>query len=768
MKLHLRLLSLCVLFSFITLTQIHINIHHSSNYGYVVGYPITPQKNLVVENSDSNLLNKSLIGDYISSLQTSDGGFRKAEGYPPVLNYTSLALISLKRISQEAKADISQAITFIKDCQNPDGGFGNIRYYQDYDPSTIFNTWLAIKALYEYGELNQIDVTATKTYLTSLQSTDGSWGNTFLSALAVDALYYLGALNEIDSDALLSYIINSPPRGVNYAGSAYLSTPDSSYPDIYSTWAAILILKRLNKLEYASTTKVSEFVASCQDSIGGFRYDPYGSLDPDIYSTYYGIDTIKLLSLNYTNTIKPWDATRYAIIIALYMDDLGDVSYAVSSLYDLEYVIIPYKINANATVVTQGDVIKIDLELRTSFLDPIDEANLKAIIQDNVIHGFSEGNGKYYIYIHTIDLNNGTYNVSLEATKSGYEPMKFDFEISVFKYMYLRNLILSSDILKIHSKLNITIELRDKINNPITDADVRFRICDETVEALELGSGIYKGILEVKYPGHMAIEIIAEKEGYQLFVYYANITVLPETLSMSQVQMINYAAFILSLAIILVSIPPLDSKKQMLIIIVGILLGFVFALVLDSIGSIMTSDMNILSFLARNEVKFVVFLSVALSSLALTFEDKRRGLKNSLGWLVTLILFIVVAMNSGYATYFLFCGITLTALFAYYASPGERDNIIKEMKKNIITWSASLIAFSMALSITKNPYSVAGPLAPPIGIGINLLGYLSLLWFMVYLFVPIMTMSKFVYLGIQGLKYEAMELHRRLTTRRPT
>ena len=83
--------------------------------------------------------------------------------------------------------------------------------------------------------------------------------------------------------------------------------------------------------------------------------------------------------------------------------------------------------------------------------------------------------------------------------------------------------------------------------------------------------------------------------------------------------------------------------------------------------------------------------------------------------------------------------------------------------RNTVSWFVSLVAFSLGFNLLQNPFSVAGGIAPPAGIGMSLAGYIALLWYCVFVFWPIMTASKYAYIIASGLRVRVVALHARIT-----
>ena len=78
-------------------------------------------------------------------------------------------------------------------------------------------------------------------------------------------------------------------------------------------------------------------------------------------------------------------------------------------------------------------------------------------------------------------------------------------------------------------------------------------------------------------------------------------------------------------------------------------------------------------------------------------------------------------------------------------------------------WTITLISLSAGFMFLQNPFTIQGKLAPPAGIGISFSGYIALLWYSVFVFIPIITASKFAYIIAAGLRTKVSELYKRIT-----
>lgn len=716
--------------------------------------------------------NKTEIAKYIASLQTPDGGFSKSKGYGPTLNYTALALIALSILDYEYLVDLDTAFQFIKDCQNPDGGFGNLRYYQDYDVSTLYNSYLATLALYLYGQLSIIDVNGLKNYVKSLyDSSSGSWGSTFLTAFAVGIMKMLDATDELSVSDIVDYIISNPPRGVNYAGSAYLNTPSDEYPSIYSTWAGVYTLTQLNYSTYYSPDKIGEWLAEAQTDSGGFKFSPYVEYFPEIYATFYAVDTLALMNAEYSEYINAWKAAVYSLTIASVSDDLGKVAFAVTVLNELQNIIVPKSIYYNATSVIQGDTIFVKIELITSFGDTLSGASVSITYSGIEVICLEKSEGVYEGLISTISLDNGTYTTRINIRKQGYEDLTLEVVINVFKYIYVASVVVSKYPVTVGENITVFVELVDRAGNVVTGATVKITLADETVRATEISAGTYKGELIPRVPGNMRLVIYAEKEGFQDLVYEELLPVLarnsPQTRNPFELDLASGFMIALTFGVIINSFDPRKGRK---LILLRILLGLIpTTIVYLFVNSGVMSSIPVLSDFLRSvsglTTVFIWFFTI-IFIMQLEKDARKPILRIALSWNLSFTLFLVFAYFIGATAFFIGSIILIVGAIAYIIAPSERESIFNLIRNTFVYWTVPLMALSIVMSFLKNPYFMQGALAPPSAISISAYGYFALIWVILFVMVPFGYISQLIYKIVSVIrKPPAEELVRELSTR---
>lgn len=120
---------------------------------------------------------------YLKGTQNGDGGW-SGDDTNSTIQPTAAALVAFNayRASHDLGSNLSRAVSFLAQKQNPDGGFGN-------SPSTVYDSALAVMALQDAGA-DTVPIARGVSYLLEQQSDNGSWSDSpFQTALAVRAVW---------------------------------------------------------------------------------------------------------------------------------------------------------------------------------------------------------------------------------------------------------------------------------------------------------------------------------------------------------------------------------------------------------------------------------------------------------------------------------------------------------------------------------------------------------------------------------------------------
>jgi large repetitive protein len=132
--------------------------------------------------SDTTILYQAV--SYLTSNQNSDDGWGFVSGDGSNAYVTAMALRALSSYNSLflLQDPINKASSYLLTKQNTDGGFGS-------SPSTIYETALSIISLIESGQGSTLALQSAINYLTSAQSSNGSWSDDpYSTALALQAL----------------------------------------------------------------------------------------------------------------------------------------------------------------------------------------------------------------------------------------------------------------------------------------------------------------------------------------------------------------------------------------------------------------------------------------------------------------------------------------------------------------------------------------------------------------------------------------------------
>jgi len=708
----------------------------------LMSFSVTSRKSSKIYISHGTTLNKQYLStlghyetwnisnaiDYIAGCQHVDGGFGPP-GQVSYLNYTSMAILVLGWLGEMDKINLDDAVDFIMGCYTGNG-FGNVLYS---NLSDILSTWYGVKVLWYLGRLDLIDVSEVKNYVLSLD-----WDSTVTMALAIDILDMLNFVDLVDKDAVLLYLTSNPPDGVCYADIGFLNSPLDSYPNVISTWAGIRILSILGMVDAVDEDKISEFIIRAQNSDGGFRSSEYSLEESRIDYTFFAVSTLRIMDkLDKGN--MPF-AALYSTIVAN-TGDLESVLYALLTLECLSRIMIPLTISVNSTVLSLGDRVNITLKLVNVYGETISNA-LTRIQIGNISAIFSERNKKYELILDTGSLDNGTYNATIVAEREPYTKFRYSFNLTVLKCMYMSEIYYGSGIVA-GEKSQLTLQLTDRWGQPISGADVKVKIQGREFNLDEAGGGMYVGNISADFPEKNGTMIIsAEKQGYYPLVKVYYVSIKPPELKKSS----NIIPKVVAYGILIFAILLLAQSIENGFLSLGYMVLLVALLDISGVFEYVSTD--------------IILIGIGISIILLSFHEQKQKVLELLG------LFICVGITGilfGYAAYFVSALLFATASMAYVVAPGERNLILRDLAKSVVGWTITLIALSAGFMFLENPFTFRGRLAPPAGIGMSFAGYIGLLWYSIFIFIPIITASKFAYIIAAGLRMKVGELYRRIT-----
>lgn len=131
---------------------------------------------------DQNIISSALY--YLTSTQNSDGGWGFYQGDASNVYMTAMVSSTLQQFPRTTAiaTAINRATSYLIAHQNADGGFGS-------SPFNAYETALSFIALIELGERQAQPLQNSINYITSTQSSNGSWNDDpYSMALALQAL----------------------------------------------------------------------------------------------------------------------------------------------------------------------------------------------------------------------------------------------------------------------------------------------------------------------------------------------------------------------------------------------------------------------------------------------------------------------------------------------------------------------------------------------------------------------------------------------------
>ncbi len=240
-----------------------------------------------------NLLNntpefKTEAIDFLKNLQNTEGGFSNEPNEVPMISYTYNSVEALELLGGGIPR-LDDIIAFIKNNQLDNGGF--IEYALD-NKEGIHTTYYAIYILTKYNVVYDKEKVYDFLNLFFSQRTDGGFGdypglgsNLRFSFDAVSVLNLIGK-RPLEVDSVVKYINNlrNEDGGFGFNGNS----------DIETTYRSLLSLQLLGK-NIKEPEKIIEFIRNCQNNDGGFGFGQ-GFLSRGSY-TYRALRTLEILGL---------------------------------------------------------------------------------------------------------------------------------------------------------------------------------------------------------------------------------------------------------------------------------------------------------------------------------------------------------------------------------------------------------------------------------------------------------------------------------------
>jgi len=295
-------------------------------------------KTLQLESLDMGVL------DFISRCYNKfDGGYGD---YPSeqqsFVNSTAKALICLNIFQKSDMFKRNEIYSFLRGCQNSDGGFGITTSKNNLYSSSLESTFYSIIALNIIGYIPRLKLHIPKTvnWVISHYNIDGGFhgdnsviSNEYYTFLALLILNLLKQLDRVDINLTSNYLVNAQIK---------------KNPEVTITTSRLLSLYLLKMLERLNLTISTSRLARCQNKNGGYRNKKISIVyRSDMNSTFQAI--LGLYLIGKTKKIKKENAIKW--ILSCQNDDGGfgnkpnsksSISYTYDAIMSLFYLTNPH------------------------------------------------------------------------------------------------------------------------------------------------------------------------------------------------------------------------------------------------------------------------------------------------------------------------------------------------------------------------------------------------------------------------------------------
>ncbi|MHA1145067.1 MAG: prenyltransferase/squalene oxidase repeat-containing protein [Candidatus Helarchaeota archaeon] len=269
---------------------------------YLGGYAIRPNSQVVtVETTycaamslvilnQSDLINNVTLGGFLTLCHNNsitDGGF-----------YTSILSNDTNVKSTHYGMELAKTFgilligndsKFIDDCQNPDGGFGNMRNAT----SDVEATYHGIMGLRQDGLLPS-NLTGAQAFLKAAQNQDGGFGNHPRDISEFSAAFHvILGLNATGDSLTVSNESSFYSWSLQNEGNNGLFGYKSVRAN-YWAMSALISAEAQGRVSQGQKREIASFIQQCQNTDGGFGTRD-GTINSTLFDTFCAIHVIKML-----------------------------------------------------------------------------------------------------------------------------------------------------------------------------------------------------------------------------------------------------------------------------------------------------------------------------------------------------------------------------------------------------------------------------------------------------------------------------------------
>jgi hypothetical protein len=254
-----------------------------------------------------------------------------------------------------------------------------------------------------------------------------------------------------------------------------------------------------------------------------FGYD-VASVNDTLTLTCAGASrTVNLLHLerhdDYTEMIVYWDQTTgFLVKLSLINSSPGESwSGGYKAIETNLWVSTPYlelTWELSSERVTRGDNLTVSAEVRDQGGDRVEGAVVTVYIGDKAVDLIYHGDGYYQVDLDTLDIEDGTYDVTVLTHKEGYESDETTGILVIERRILHVTVKLSTDTVNKGEIITVFADVKDQNDNPVEEATVSATLGHKTIYLSDEGNGNYNGNIDTFDidEGTYQIEVIAEKE----------------------------------------------------------------------------------------------------------------------------------------------------------------------------------------------------------------------------------------------------------------
>jgi len=233
--------------------------------------------------------------------------------------------------------------------------------------------------------------------------------------------------------------------------------------------------------------------------------------------------TMNLLHLEkydeYTEMTTHWDQTTGFLLYLSLVKSSPDESWsggyrAIETNLWFPTPILELTFELSSERVTRGDPVTVRAEVKDQGGEPVEGAVVTVYIDGKAVDLIDHGNGYYQVDVDTLDLEDGSYTITVFTHKEGYESDETTGILTIERRILHVTLELSTDTATQGDIITVSTEVKDLDENPIEGATVNATPGHKTIYLTEEGNGYYQGNIDTFDidEGTYYVIVIAEKE----------------------------------------------------------------------------------------------------------------------------------------------------------------------------------------------------------------------------------------------------------------